>query len=77
MAKESQAARTFRERLAELMKLRGITITELAESTGMSRPGLSRILSGDEGVSLSRAERIAEELGFELVDLLDSEKVLE
>ena len=77
MSKESEAAKVFRERVREVMTLRGTTITELAEAVGMSRPGLSRVLSGAEGISLSRAERIADEINISLADLLNSEKIIE
>ena len=65
------AADRFRQNVRLLMDDRGLTITELAESVGTSRPGLSRILSGQDGVTLERAERIAKALKVRLSDLLE------
>ena len=53
------AADLFRERVRSMMDDRHLTITDLAEAIGTSRPSMSRILSGDENVTIERAERIA------------------
>lgn len=47
-----------------------ITITELAERVGTSRSAMSCILSGRDGVTLERAERIAKSLGVSLSEIL-------
>lgn len=65
------AAERFRKNVRRLMDDRELTITELAEAVGTSRPGLSRILSGQDGVTLERAERIAKALKISLPDLLE------
>lgn len=49
----------FRENLRRLMQLQGITQAELAKKAGTSEPAISRILSGRDGVTLARGERIA------------------
>jgi transcriptional regulator with XRE-family HTH domain len=49
-------------------------ICRLSEITGMSRPYLSRILSGQHAPSIPNAERIAAALGVSLVDLLVTPK---
>ena len=63
-------AEVFRANVRLLMSDRGITITELAERCGTSRPGLSRILSAKDGVTLDRADRIATALKIPLRELL-------
>lgn len=70
----SKAADVFRHNVRLLMDDNGLTITALAEKIGTSRAGVSRILSGDDGVTLDRAERIATALGFPLASLL-TEKI--
>lgn len=66
----------FRENLRDLMEKRGITMTQLADDLGMSRPSLSRVLHGHDGISLERADRIANYLGVPLGRLLrNREKV--
>ena len=64
------AAEIFRHNVQTLMDERDINITDLAEATGMSRPGLSRVLSGKEGVTFERAERVASYFGFPLAALI-------
>lgn len=68
------AFETFRANLRSIMDERDLTIQDLAELIGTSRPGLSRILSGAECVTLTRAERIANTLKVSLTDLLTAEK---
>lgn len=66
----SHAADRFRANVRHVMDERGLTITELAERISTSRPGMSRILSGDDGVTLDRAERIAKALKIPLSELI-------
>lgn len=58
-----------------IMDERELTITEVAEEAGTSRPGLSRILSGEDGVTITRAERIAFVLDVKLTELLTPHSV--
>jgi len=74
MARHTPAAQTFRENVRAIIDERQITMTELAELVGTSRAGISRILSGADGVTLTRAERIATQLGVELASLLSPRK---
>ncbi|TXH43419.1 MAG: XRE family transcriptional regulator [Desulfurellales bacterium] len=60
----------FRKNVLSVIKERGITITQLAEKAETSRPAMSRILSGIDGVTLERADRVAHALGLEVSDLL-------
>jgi transcriptional regulator with XRE-family HTH domain len=64
------AAEIFRSNVRIMMRSRGLTITKLAEDAEMSRPGLSRILAAKDGVTLERADSIAEALGIPLRELL-------
>lgn len=64
------AADVFRTNVRVIMRSRGLTITQLADECGTSRPGLSRILSAKDGVTLDRADRIADALGLPLRELL-------
>jgi ribosome-binding protein aMBF1 (putative translation factor) len=68
----SKTAQQFRDRMARLMKERGVTQVELAEAIGTKDPNISRILSGQEGVTLDRAERIAVALGVDVAEMLTS-----
>lgn len=72
MAVNSRAVNIFRANVRAVMAQQGLTITELAEKAGTSRPGMSRILSGDDGVTITRAERIANALGVPLPALLST-----
>lgn len=70
MPAKSPAAEAFRRNVRQLMDEREMTITQVAELAKVSRPGVSRILSGDEGVTLARAERIAKVFGVPLPELI-------
>ena len=41
------------------LRHRGLTITQLAELAGLSRVGLSRVLSGSEGITIERLAKLA------------------
>lgn len=74
MPANSQAAQRFRANVAAILESRNKSVAEMAVATGMSRPGLSRVLNGHGDVTLSRAEKIAKYLGVELANLLRPEK---
>lgn len=65
-----EAPDVFRTNVRKIMDANGVTMTELAARVGTSRPGVSRILSGEDNVTLPRADRIAKALGCKLTDLL-------
>jgi transcriptional regulator with XRE-family HTH domain len=65
------AAELFRSNLRLLMVDRGLTITALADQLETSRPRLSRVLSGDEGVSIEFADKVAKHFGVTLSDFLN------
>ena len=56
-------------RIAEILKGKGITQTELAERMGISRVGLSKAINGNTTITTLR--KIAAALGVEVVDLFD------
>ena len=64
------AMKRFIDNVKTIMESRGLTVQEVADSCGMRRPNLSVILNGREGVTLDRAERIAEALDVDLSDLI-------
>ena len=71
MAKK--AIDVFRKNVRMVLDAHEMTITDLADKVGTSRPSISFILSGSEGVSINRAERISKALGFKLSDMLSSD----
>lgn len=56
-------------RIRELRKARRITLEDLADSAGISTTHLSRMETGERGLSLEYAVRIARALSCEVVDL--------
>lgn len=65
-----EATELFRTNVRETMNRKGLTIAKLASLAGTSASGMSCILSGKDGVTLERAERIATALESPLVALL-------
>lgn len=53
---------TLIEQIKELMKGKGMTQKELAQRCGISESQISQYLNGNTDMSVSKAERIAEEL---------------
>ncbi len=66
-----KAAEIFRRNVRLIIDEKGETINHLAIAVGTSRPAMSRILSGIDGVTLDRAERIARALEIPLASLLE------
>lgn len=68
----------FRHNLLILMRARGMSQRELADATGIGKPGVCRILAGKEQVTLQRAQRIADAFDLTLPELLSEnlEKIL-
>lgn len=58
-------------RIREIRKSRHVTLDELSEQTGVATSHLSRIETGDRGLTLEHAVRIARALGCEVMDLTD------
>ena len=72
MAVRSKAAEVFRANVRAIIHARGMSSAKLAEMTDIGAPGLCRILAGKEGVTLDRAERIADALNVPLTNLLQT-----
>jgi transcriptional regulator with XRE-family HTH domain len=68
--KRFTAMQTFILNVERIRKERGITQTELAESLGTKQPSISRVLRGEEDITLTRAEAWAAALGVSLADLV-------
>lgn len=67
----STASELFRRNLQTVLHEQGMSQATLAELVGTSRPGITRIISGIDGVTIERADRIATALGFTLSELLE------
>jgi transcriptional regulator with XRE-family HTH domain len=67
---KSSAMDTFIANLKRIMAERHLNQTELAEILGTKQPSISRILRGDEDVTISRAAKFAEALEVSLADLV-------
>jgi len=61
------------EEIRALMGRRKIGVSELARRIGISQPYLSRRLSGDVAIDVDDLDKIARELGVEMVDLMPKE----
>ncbi len=68
-----RATDIFRKNVRAALDAQDMTITELSVRVGTSRPAISFILSGRDGVGLERADRIAKALGFTVAELLSSD----
>ena len=60
----------FGTALREHRKQQGLTQAELAAAIGTSRSYISEVECGRENISLERAERLAQALGYSLIELL-------
>lgn len=56
----------FAKQINDLIAESGLTMSAAAKVIGMDHGNLSRILNGKEGLTLERAERIANRLGATL-----------
>jgi transcriptional regulator with XRE-family HTH domain len=66
------AMQTFIDNVKRICRDRGMTQSELAEAVGTKQPTVSKVLRGDEEITLSRAEKWATALGVELAELVTS-----
>jgi predicted transcriptional regulator len=67
---EHPASARFGSALKKYRQSKGITQTELAKVSGLSRSYISEVEGGHASISLDRAERLAKALGSNLADLL-------
>ena len=61
---------TFARNIRKCLRAYGWTANDLVVATGMHQPNISRILNCKEGVTLTRAAKIAAALEVDLSDLL-------
>lgn len=66
----SRSLEAFRDNLVDELEKRNLSIAQVAFDLGMSRPSLSRVIHGHDGITIERAERIANYLEVPLVRLL-------
>lgn len=72
----SNAVKTFRKRVLEVLAAKGMSRSTLAAKLGLHISTVSHMLGGDEGITLDRAERVAMAVGTPLPELLcDKSKV--
>lgn len=69
---DSMALAMFRSNVKQALKRERISISELGRRAGISRVGLSLLLSGKQDCSVRRAELISQALGVRLTDLLSA-----
>lgn len=74
VARQSKAMDVFRDRVREELSKRGLSISWLATESGVSRPHVSRVLSGIVDATIPCAEQIAEALELPLAKLLSEKK---
>lgn len=67
----STASELFRKNLKTAIRERGTTQSKLAEAVGTSESAISNIISGSQGVTIERADKIAKALDFTLSELLE------
>lgn len=68
--KRLTAMQTFILNVERIRKDRGLTQTELADLLGTKQPSISRVLRGEEDITLSRAEAFAKALGVSFAELV-------
>jgi transcriptional regulator with XRE-family HTH domain len=68
-ARDPLILRTFGGRVRALRHSRGMTQDQLAVAVDLQTPGISRIETGQAGVSLTTAAQLAEALGVPLSEL--------
>jgi transcriptional regulator with XRE-family HTH domain len=67
---KKSAMQTFIDNINRIRSERGMTQADLAAVVGTKQPSVSKILRGEEEMTLSRAEKWAEALGVELAELV-------
>lgn len=70
---DSKATDRLRERIREEIERRGMTIQSLANASGLSRVGISRVLNGHSDCTILFAEKIADSLEMRLHELLSTD----
>jgi len=60
-------------RIKEIRKIKGLTINQLAEATGISKRMISAYEANDNDISLAKLQRIAGALNVSIIDLIIDE----
>lgn len=71
---EQELAVAFGLKLRQMRKKAGMTQSELAEKTGMTRVYMGLIERGETSITLEKVYRLAEALDCEIYDLLPNQK---
>lgn len=66
------AMNNFRNNLRKAIEAAGMTQRDLADASGICYVNISRILGEKEGVTLERAERLANAVGIPLADMISA-----
>ena len=74
---QSPAMTAFIQNLERIRRERGMTQVELAQLLGTRQGNVSRLLRGEEDVTLSRCERIAKTLGVSLGEMIEDREFVE
>lgn len=64
-------------RIKEILALRGITLKDFAQSSGISQSNLSNYLNGNISPTLDTLKKIANHLGIEVVELFKEKDDIE
>ena len=64
-------------RLKEILALRGITLKDFAQSSGISQSNLSNYLNGNISPTLDTLKKIANHLGIQVVELFKEKDDIE
>jgi len=70
--KRLNAMQHFIANMIRIRKDRGMTQTDLADLIGTKQSAISRLERGEEDITLTRAEAIAEALSVELSEMVTS-----
>ena len=63
--------------LKEIRKVRGLTQIQVSEMSGVKQPHIARIEAGEGGVTLRVVSQIADALGVEPADIIDTRSQME
>ncbi len=69
---KKSAMQTFIDNINRIRAERGMTQADLAAVVGTKQPSVSKILRGEEEMTLTRAEKWADALGVDLAELVSA-----
>lgn len=68
------ASENFRRNLRTAIDAKDLSLTQVAETAGMQRPYVSRVLNGHTNPLMDQAERLSKAVGFPLDFLIRNPK---